>query len=111
MQAGDASIPVALCNNIYIFPGVGLAVTAVRATRITDTMMTAATAVVGNAATIRYDPHGALLPDRARLAGTAPSPGRGPRAHRRPDRARPITAPGGYPISALINISPERWST
>ena len=34
-------------------------------------MMTAATAVIGNAATIRYDPHGALLPDRAHLADIA----------------------------------------
>ena len=71
MRVGDASIPVAQCNNIYIFPGVGLAVTAVRATRITDAMMTAAAAAVGEAATIRHDPHGTLLPDRAQLAGTA----------------------------------------
>ena len=71
MRVGDASIPVAQCNNIYIFPGVGLAVTAVRATRITDAMMTAAAAAVGDAATIRHDPHGTLLPDRAQLAGTA----------------------------------------
>jgi malate dehydrogenase (oxaloacetate-decarboxylating) len=71
MRVGDASIPVAQCNNIYIFPGVGLAVTAARATRITDAMMTAAAAAVGEAATIRHDPHGTLLPDRAQLAGTA----------------------------------------
>jgi malate dehydrogenase (oxaloacetate-decarboxylating) len=71
MQVGGASIPVAQCNNIYIFPGLGLAVTAVRATRITDAMITAAAAAVGDAATIRYDPHGTLLPDRARLADTA----------------------------------------
>jgi malate dehydrogenase (oxaloacetate-decarboxylating) len=71
MRVGDASIPVAQCNNIYIFPGVGLAVTAVRATRVTDAMMTAAAAAVGDAATIRHDPHGTLLPDRAQLAGTA----------------------------------------
>ncbi len=71
MQIGDASIPVAQCNNIYIFPGVGLAVTAVRATRVTDGMLAAAAAAVGDAATIRGDPHGALLPDRARLADTA----------------------------------------
>jgi len=71
MQVGDASIPVAQCNNIYIFPGIGLAVTAVRATRVTDAMMTAAAAAVGDAATIRYDPHGTLLPDRARLADVA----------------------------------------
>jgi malate dehydrogenase (oxaloacetate-decarboxylating) len=71
MQIGGASIPVAQCNNIYIFPGVGLAVTAVHATRITDAMMTAAAAAVGDTATIRYDPHGTLLPDRAHLADTA----------------------------------------
>jgi malate dehydrogenase (oxaloacetate-decarboxylating) len=71
MRVGNASIPVAQCNNIYIFPGVGLAVTAVRATRITDAMMTAAAAAVGDAATIRHDPHGTLLPDRAQLADTA----------------------------------------
>ncbi len=70
MRVGDASIPVAQCNNIYIFPGVGLAVTAVRATRVTDAMMTAA-AAVGDAATIRHDPRGTLLPGRAQLAGTA----------------------------------------
>jgi malate dehydrogenase (oxaloacetate-decarboxylating) len=71
MQVGDASIPVAQCNNIYIFPGVGLAVTAVHATRVTDGMLAAAAAAVGDAATIRSDPHGTLLPDRARLADTA----------------------------------------
>ena len=70
MQVGHARIPVAQCNNIYIFPGVGLAVTAVRATRVTDAMMTAA-AAVSDAATIRHDPHGTLLPDRAQLADTA----------------------------------------
>ena len=71
MQVGDASIPVAQCNNIYIFPGVGLAVTALHATRVTDGMLAAAAAAVGHAATIRSDPHGTLLPDRARLADTA----------------------------------------
>jgi malate dehydrogenase (oxaloacetate-decarboxylating) len=71
MRVGDASIPVAQCNNIYIFPGVGLAVTAVQATRVTDAMMTAAAAAVSDAATIRRDPHGTLLPDRAHLADTA----------------------------------------
>jgi malate dehydrogenase (oxaloacetate-decarboxylating) len=43
----------------------------VRATRVTDAMMTAAAAAVGDAATIRHDPYGTLLPDRARLADTA----------------------------------------
>ena len=68
MRVGDASVPVAQCNNIYIFPGVGLAVTAVRATRITDAMMTAAAAAVGRS---RHDParparHTAARPCSAR---------------------------------------------
>jgi malate dehydrogenase (oxaloacetate-decarboxylating) len=71
MQIGDASIPVAQCNNIYIFPGVGLAVTAVRATRVTDGMLAGGAAAVGDATTTHGDPHGTLLPDRARLADTA----------------------------------------
>ena len=71
MRVGPARIPVAQCNNIYIFPGVGLGVTAVRATRVTDNMMTAAAIAVSDAATIRRDPRGALLPGRAQLASTA----------------------------------------
>jgi malate dehydrogenase (oxaloacetate-decarboxylating) len=71
MLVGGASIPVAQSNNIYIFPGVGLAVTAVHATRVTDAMITAAAAAVGDAAMIRRDPNGTLLPDRAQLADTA----------------------------------------
>jgi malate dehydrogenase (oxaloacetate-decarboxylating) len=45
--------------------------TAVRATRVTDAMMTAAARAVSDAATIRRDLHGTLLPDRAHLADTA----------------------------------------
>jgi malate dehydrogenase (oxaloacetate-decarboxylating) len=67
---GHTRIPVAQCNNIYIFLGVGLAVTAVRPTRLTDAMMTAAAAVSG-AATIRRDPHGTVLPGQAHLTDTA----------------------------------------
>ncbi|MGD0608038.1 MAG: NAD-dependent malic enzyme [Streptosporangiaceae bacterium] len=71
MQVGAASIPVAQCNNLYVFPGIGLAVTAVGASRVTDGMLTAAAAAVGAAATIRLDPRGTLLPGRAQLAHVA----------------------------------------
>jgi malate dehydrogenase (oxaloacetate-decarboxylating) len=70
-KVGDASIPVAQCNNVYIFPGMGLAVTAARATRVTDAMMTAAATAVSGHASIHRDSHGALLPDRAHLVDTA----------------------------------------
>jgi malate dehydrogenase (oxaloacetate-decarboxylating) len=63
-------VPIAQCNNVYIFPGMGLAVAAVRATRVTDAMMTAAAeAVAESVDTGARVP--ALLPARARLAETA----------------------------------------
>src|ERR1022692_4872844 len=71
MKIGDASIPVSQCNNVYIFPGVGLGVTAVHATRVTDSMLTAAATALGGAATIHDGPRGSLLPDGAHLADTA----------------------------------------
>ena len=71
MRIGRADVPVAQCNNIYVFPGIGLAVTAVHAVRVTDAMLTAAAAAIGAGATIHCDPHGTLLPDRADLADTA----------------------------------------
>ena len=71
MKIGDINVPAAQCNNIYVFPGIGLAVTAVHATRVTDAMMTAAATAIGAGATIHRDPHGTLLPDRADLADTA----------------------------------------
>jgi malate dehydrogenase (oxaloacetate-decarboxylating) len=72
MQLADGTeIPVAQCNNVYVFPGIGLAVTAVRAGRVTDTMLTVAAAAVAETAPIQRDPRGALLPPRTDLADTA----------------------------------------
>jgi malate dehydrogenase (oxaloacetate-decarboxylating) len=39
---GDRKIPIAQCNNVYIFPAMGLGVVAARARRVTDAMMLAA---------------------------------------------------------------------
>jgi len=63
-------VPVAQCNNVYIFPGLGLGVTAVRATRVTDAMLTAAAQAVAESVDTHADVP-ALLPPRARLADTA----------------------------------------
>jgi malate dehydrogenase (oxaloacetate-decarboxylating) len=71
MRTPGGSVPVAQCNNVYIFPGVGLAAIAVQATRVTDEMMTAAAAAVCGQASIHTDAHGMLLPARDRLARTA----------------------------------------
>jgi malate dehydrogenase (oxaloacetate-decarboxylating) len=71
MTVNGRSIPVAQANNVYVFPGVGLGVTAARATRVTDAMMTAAATAVGQQATIQHDGQGMLLPERSRLVDTA----------------------------------------
>lgn len=54
--------PVAQCNNAYIFPAIGLAVTAAQATRVTDEMMRTAAAALGDASPALHDPNAPLLP-------------------------------------------------
>jgi malate dehydrogenase (oxaloacetate-decarboxylating) len=53
---------IAQCNNVYIFPAVGLAVTAARATRVTDEMMRVAAKTLGEASPALSDPAAPLLP-------------------------------------------------
>jgi len=53
---------VAQCNNVYIFPAIGLAVTAAEATRVTDEMMRVAAATLGDASPALADPDQPLLP-------------------------------------------------
>jgi malate dehydrogenase (oxaloacetate-decarboxylating) len=54
--------PIAQCNNVYIFPAMGLAVTAAQATRVTDDMMRVAAATLGDASPALSDPNLPLLP-------------------------------------------------
>ena len=54
--------PIAQCNNVYIFPAMGLAVTAAQATRVTDDMMRVAAATLGDASPALSDPAQPLLP-------------------------------------------------
>jgi malate dehydrogenase (oxaloacetate-decarboxylating) len=54
--------PIAQCNNVYIFPAMGLAVTAAQATRVTDEMMRVAAATLGDASPALGDPNAPLLP-------------------------------------------------
>jgi malate dehydrogenase (oxaloacetate-decarboxylating) len=55
-------IPIAQCNNVFIFPAIGLAVVASKARRVTDGMMLAAARALGEHAPARKDPSGSLLP-------------------------------------------------
>ena len=62
LQRDGVERPIAQCNNAYIFPAMGLAVTAAQATRVTDAMMHAAAATLGDASPALADPNRPLLP-------------------------------------------------
>jgi malate dehydrogenase (oxaloacetate-decarboxylating) len=62
VQYGGRTIPIAQCNNVFIFPAVGLGVVASGATRVTDGMMLAAARTLGEHSPARTNPSGSLLP-------------------------------------------------
>jgi len=55
-------IPITQCNNVYIFPAMGLAVVASRAQRVTESMMLTAARALGANSPALKDPSGSLLP-------------------------------------------------
>ncbi|WP_257266163.1 NAD-dependent malic enzyme [Endozoicomonas sp. ONNA2] len=55
--------PVAQCNNIYIFPGLGLGVLASDAERVSDGMLDAAVETLAKASPAVMNPKAALLPE------------------------------------------------
>jgi malate dehydrogenase (oxaloacetate-decarboxylating) len=62
VKSNGVERPIAQCNNVYIFPAMGLAVTAAQATRVTDEMMRIAAAALGDASPALADPDQPLLP-------------------------------------------------
>jgi malate dehydrogenase (oxaloacetate-decarboxylating) len=56
------TIPIAQCNNVYIFPALGLGTVASQARRVTDGMILAAARALAERSPARDDPRGALLP-------------------------------------------------
>lgn len=62
LQRDGVARPVAQCNNVYIFPALGLAVNAAQATRVTDDMMSVAAATLGDSSPALSDPAAPLLP-------------------------------------------------
>jgi malate dehydrogenase (oxaloacetate-decarboxylating) len=68
---GGRRIPIAQCNNIYIFPAIGLGVVASGARRVTDAMiLTAARALAENSPAL-HDASASLLPALADLRQVA----------------------------------------
>ena len=64
-------IPIAQCNNIYIFPAVGLGVVASGARRVTDSMMLAAARTLAGNSSALEDPSASLLPPLTHLRRVA----------------------------------------
>jgi len=59
---GGRKIPIAQCNNVYIFPAMGLGVVASGARRVTEAMMLAAARALGANSPALKDSSASLLP-------------------------------------------------
>jgi malate dehydrogenase (oxaloacetate-decarboxylating) len=68
---GGRRIPIAQCNNIYIFPAIGLGVVASEARRVTDTMILAAARALAESSPALQDTSASLLPVLADLRQVA----------------------------------------
>jgi malate dehydrogenase (oxaloacetate-decarboxylating) len=62
VEFGDRRIPIAQCNNVFIFPAVGLGVIASRARRVTDQMLLRAGRALGEQTTALGGLDAPLLP-------------------------------------------------
>ena len=58
----DRTIPIAQCNNSYVFPAIGLGVIASQARRVSSAMLLAAARRLAELSPTQHDPHAALLP-------------------------------------------------
>jgi malate dehydrogenase (oxaloacetate-decarboxylating) len=68
---GGRIYPIAQCNNVYVYPGVGLGVIASGARRVTDEMLLAAARGLAEGAPALQEPGGALLPPLRELRQVA----------------------------------------
>jgi malate dehydrogenase (oxaloacetate-decarboxylating) len=70
---GGRRIPIAQCNNIYIFPAMGLGLVASGARRVTEPMMLAAARALAANSPALKDPSASLLPPLTQLRKVAAS--------------------------------------
>jgi malate dehydrogenase (oxaloacetate-decarboxylating) len=71
VASGSPFPAVAQCNNVFVFPAVGLGIVAARATRVTDAMMIAAANALGALSPALADPTAFLLPPVGELRSSA----------------------------------------
>ncbi|MDW8234868.1 MAG: malic enzyme-like NAD(P)-binding protein, partial [Roseiflexaceae bacterium] len=62
VEYGGRTFVIGQCNNVFIFPGVGLGVIAVNARRVTDAMFVAAARALSAFSPARQDPTASLYP-------------------------------------------------
>jgi malate dehydrogenase (oxaloacetate-decarboxylating) len=62
VELGGRSLQISQCNNLYIFPGVGLGALVARAAKVTDRMFTASAKALSASMTKADEEHGLLLP-------------------------------------------------
>jgi malate dehydrogenase (oxaloacetate-decarboxylating) len=65
VRVGDRMVRIGQCNNMFVFPGIGLGVLAARARHVTDGMFLAAARALSAAAPCRADPAAPLYPQLA----------------------------------------------
>lgn len=58
----DQTYPIAQCNNSFIFPGIGLGVLAIKATRVSDEMLQESSRALSECSPLAINGSGALLP-------------------------------------------------
>jgi malate dehydrogenase (oxaloacetate-decarboxylating) len=68
---GARTIPIAQCNNVYIFPAIGLALAAGHATRVSDAMLLAAARALAEKSPALKDRNASLLPSLRDLRAVA----------------------------------------
>ncbi|MBL9118907.1 MAG: NAD-dependent malic enzyme [Phycisphaerae bacterium] len=68
---GSQTVTIAQCNNVYIFPSIGLALAASKARRVTDGMLLAAARALGEKSPALKDRNASLLPNLRELRAVA----------------------------------------
>jgi malate dehydrogenase (oxaloacetate-decarboxylating) len=71
VKYGGKSIEIAQCNNVFIFPAVGLGLVASKARRVTDRMMLAGAKALGADSPALKDPAASLLPSVSHIRQVA----------------------------------------